>query len=95
MATITLPPVLERVMTEQAKRQGTTLEVLAVDKLNAAFLPAQPAETVEGGTLADFLGDFIGCIDSSEFVPGGANMSEYTGRKFGELMVKKHREGKL
>jgi hypothetical protein len=96
MATITLSPELERAMTEQADRQGTTLEMLALDKLNAHFLPTLPeVDTSDGETMADFLKDFIGCIDSREVVPGGANMSEYTGRKFGELMVKKHQEGKL
>lgn len=96
MATITLPPELERAMSEQAERQGTTLELLALDKLNALFLPSPPvADTIEGETMADFLKDFIGCIDSREIVPGGANMSEYTGRKFGEILRKKHQEGKL
>ena len=96
MATITLTPELEQAMTEQARLQGTTLEMLAIDKLNAYFLPALPTESApEGETMADFLKEFIGCIDSREVVPGGANMSEYTGRKFGELMAKKHRERKL
>lgn len=74
MATITLSPELERAMTEQAQRQGTTLELLALDKLNALFLPVSPVEDAgEGETMADFLKDFIGCIDSREVVPGGAN----------------------
>jgi hypothetical protein len=98
MATITLPPELERAMTEQAQLQGTTVEMLALDKLNAfaLFLLAPPAESAEEGeTMADFLKDFIGCIDSRKVVPGGANMSEYSGRKLGELLKKKHQEGKL
>lgn len=96
MATITLPPALEQAMNEQAHRQGTTLEVLALDKLNAYFLPSVPVENAsEGETMADFLKDFIGCIDSREVVPGGANMSEYTGRDFGAMLRKKHQEGKL
>ncbi len=96
MATITLPPELEHVMNEQAHRQGTTLEMLALNKLNAYFLPAAPVEnTSEGETMADFLKDFIGCIDSREMVPGGANMSEYTGRDFGAMLRKKHQEDKL
>jgi hypothetical protein len=96
MATITLPPELEQAITEQARLQGTTLEMLALDKLNAYFLPTAPVEdTEEGETLADYLKDFIGCIDSREVVPGGANMSEYTGRKFGEILRKKHQEGRL
>ena len=96
MATKTLTPELEQAMMEQARRQGTTLEMLALDELNAHFLPAPPAERdTEGETMADFLKDFIGCIDSREVVPGGANMSEYTGRKFGELLLKKRKAGNL
>ena len=96
MATITLSPELEQVMTKQAQLQGTTLEMLALDKLNAYFLSAAPVENAEEGeTLADYLKDFIGCIDSREVVPGGANMSEYTGRKFGAILKKKYQEGKL
>ncbi|MCW3051582.1 MAG: hypothetical protein JWN14_752 [Chthonomonadales bacterium] len=96
MATITLTPELEKAMTEQARLQGTTLEMLAIDKLNAYFLPSLPAEnTSEGETMADFLKDFIGCIDSREVVPGGANISEYSGRKLGEILIKKHRVGNL
>lgn len=96
MATITLPPVLERAMTQEAERQGTSLEMLALDKLNAAFLPKMPAEPpVEGATLADFLGDFIGCLDSGEHIPGGARMSENVGEKFAQGMEEKRKTGKL
>ncbi len=34
-------------------------------------------------------------LDSSEFVPGGARMSENTGKKFAEGMVRKRAPGKL
>ena len=96
MATITLPSDLALAITEQAERQGTTLEMLALDKLNATFLPAHAAEvTSDGETMADFLKDFIGCIDSREVVPGGVNMSEFTARKFGEILKNKHEAGKL
>ncbi len=96
MAAITIPPALERAIMQQAERQGTTLEVLAVDKLNAAFLPAVSDETeIEGETLADFLGDFIGCLDSGEHVPGGARMSENVGEKFAQGMEEKRKAGKL
>jgi hypothetical protein len=67
-------------MAEQVRRQGTTLEPVAWDKLSAHFRPALPTDrTSEGETMADFLKDFIGCIDSREVVPGEANMSEFTG----------------
>ena len=43
------------------------------------------------GTLEDFLQGHIGVLNSSEHVPGGARMSEDTGRKFTEILIKKHR----
>ncbi len=36
---ITLPPQLEAVLSEQARRRGTTPEVLALDALRERFLP--------------------------------------------------------
>ncbi len=96
MVTITLPPELEKVVTQQANQRGTTPELLAIDKLWGAFrpIPSEP-EAGDGDTLADFLGDFIGCINSSEMVPGGAQMSVDTGKKFAAGMVKKRAEGRL
>jgi hypothetical protein len=96
MATITLPADLERAISAQARAQGTTLELLALDKLQALFLPdLQPEDASEAETMAEFLKDFIGCIDSRDVIAGGANLSEASGRKLGELLVKKHREGRL
>lgn len=96
MVTITLTPELERVVAERAQQQGTTPELVALDKLNEQFLPDLPSAPIEGeGTMADFLADFIGCIDTREVVPGGAQLSQDTDRKFTELLLKKHREGKL
>jgi hypothetical protein len=96
MITITLPPELEQVVTERAHQQGTTPELLAFDILREHLLPAAPAPSSgDGQTMADFLGDFIGCYDSRELVTGGANLAADTGRKFTELMLKKRREGKL
>jgi len=45
--------------------------------------------------MADFFAGYIGSINSSDVAPGGSDLSENTGRKFKELMLKKHREGKL
>ncbi len=46
-------------------------------------------------TLADFLKDHIGVIHSNEHIPGGARMSEDTGKKFAAGMVEKRRKGRL
>jgi hypothetical protein len=96
MASITLPPELEIAIRDQARHQGTTVELLALDKLSSIFLtPRDNSITTTNETMADYLRDFIGCIDSREIVPDGADMSEYSGRKFGELLRKKHEAGKL
>ena len=39
MITITLPPELEQIVTEQAQRRGTTPELLSLGKLLEAFRP--------------------------------------------------------
>lgn len=96
MTTITLPPELERVLAEQARLHGTTPEILAIDKLRDYFLPSERIEgTEEGETMADFLKEYIGSIDSRDVIPGGANMSEFSGRKLGEIVMKKHKKGNL
>jgi hypothetical protein len=92
--TITLPPELERVLEQRAQQQGTTPEMLAIDSLAKLYMPPAVLPAEEGETLADYWADYIGTIDSSEVVPGGANLSENTGRRFAELMVEKYRNGK-
>jgi hypothetical protein len=96
MVTITLPPELESIVTRRAEQQGTTPELLAIDGLREKFMPAvEDAPRAAAGTMAEFLGDFIGCFDSREIAPGGVNLAEDTGAKFKELMLKKYRAGKL
>ena len=100
--TITLPPDLEKPLAEQARKQGTTPEILALDTLRQQFPAESAAPEPEGGdaesepqTLYDFLKDYIGVISSSEHVPGGARMSENTGAKFTEGLLEKRRQGRL
>ncbi len=94
---ITLTPDLERALAEQAHKQGTTPERLALDCLRERFLPLVTTESTaeEQGTLADFLANHIGVLSSSEHVPGGARMSENSGKKFAAGLVKKRQEGRL
>ena len=93
MITITLPPELEKIITERAQQQGTTPELFLLDDLWKRYapspLPEPDTETkpVEGETMADFFEGYIGVLSSSEFVPGGAQMSKDTGRKFKELLT--------
>lgn len=94
---ITLPPDIELVLVEQARKQGTTPELLALDSLRERFIasPLPKGVTKSEGTLADFLGTHIGVLHSSEHIPGGARMSEDTGKKFAAGMVKKRQQGRL
>ncbi len=90
MVTITLPPELEQVVREQAQQQGTTPELLTLEKLRSLLLPPIPAnETV---SMADFFAGYIGGLHSSEFVSGGANLSVETSHKFEERLLQKYRE---
>ena len=94
MVTIILPPELEKTITERAQRQGTTPELFTLETLHREFPPPAPA-AVHDGTLADFLGDFIGCLDSGEIISGGARMSENISEKFAEGMEAKRMGGHL
>ncbi len=96
MLSITLPPELEHALSEQARAQGTTPELLALDSLRERFTNtavSEPAQTNQ--TMAEYWADFIGCLHSSDFVPGGAQMSTDSGRKFAQGMVSKREQGKL
>lgn len=97
MITITLPPELEQIVAERAQQQGTTPELYLLEELRERYLPeiTSTIEEKEGETMADFFEGYAGTIDSREIVPGGAHLSKDTGRKFKELMVQKHRAGKL
>ena len=96
MLTITLTPELEKVITEKAELQGTTPELLTLESLNQMYAsPVSETNSIGGATLADYLGDFVGCIHSSENIPGGAQMSTDSSKKFAEGMSKKRREGHL
>lgn len=96
MLSITLPPELEHALLEQARAQGTTPELLALDSLRERFTNAAISEpTPYHQTMADYWADFIGCLHSSDFVPGGAQMSTDSGRKFAQGMADKREQGKL
>ncbi len=92
--TIIPPPALQQALDEAARRQGTTPESLAVTLLSDLLLPQGTEEEAipEGGSLADQLADFIGAIDSGDYVPGGARLSERRA-EYGEMLLRRHREG--
>lgn len=87
--TITLPPDLEDRLAEEARQRGTTLELLAVDLLRRTFIPTPP-ENPGGGTLLEFLGDYVGSIDG----PAEA-LSHDPSQRFAEALEEKRRQGYL
>lgn len=91
MITVTLPPELEVIVVREAQQRGTTPELLTVEKLRGLLLPAVSPEAADL-TMADFFAGYVGGLHSSEFVPGGANLSEDTGAKFKDLLLKRHRQ---
>ncbi len=107
--TIALKPEIEAALAAQANLRGMTPDQLANEILNDNLQAANGTEQVAvngseieeseddltEGTMYDLLKPFVGIIDSSEFVPGGANMSQDCGRKFAEGMLEKKRQGKI
>ncbi len=92
---LTLTPDIERALAEQARRLGTTPEQLALDSLRERFvLPAQVAPAEGQGTLAEFLRGHIGVLHSSEHIPGGARMSENSGKKFAAGLLAQRQKGR-
>ncbi|MYA21692.1 MAG: hypothetical protein F4Z30_02380 [Gemmatimonadetes bacterium] len=84
---ITLTSDLERMLTEQARKLGITPEQLVVDSLKERFTSASAVPKTQG-TLADFLHEHIGVLDSREYIPSGACMSEDNGKKFAAGLLK-------
>lgn len=97
MMMITLTPDVEQALTEYARQQGTTPENLALESLREQFVrtTSKKRQPKVKGTLFDFLGPAIGILHSSEHVPGGAQMSIASGRKFTEVLLKKRQQNQL
>ena len=89
MTTITLPPEVEGPLTEEARRKGTTPELLAVDCLRQLFTPSPTTETLaEGETLFDFLTGYAGTVSGTTEA-----LSENCGQRFGQGLMEKQRRG--
>lgn len=91
MTTITLPPEVEGPLAEEAQRQGTTPELLAIGCLRKLFAShlteGQPAE---GDTLSDFLAGYVGTVNGAT-----DPLSEDCGRRFVQGLVEKQPPGRL
>ena len=89
--TLTLTPDIAEALIEQAQKQNLTPEQIALDSLRRRFVVSDE----QPETMLDFLGDFVGCIDSSELVDGKSTLSEDNGKQFAELMQLKRQKGQL
>lgn len=91
MTTITLPPEIEGPLAEEARKQGTTPELLAVDCLRKLFTPSPTAGTpAEGETLFDFLSGYVGTVSGTTEA-----LSENCGQRFTQGLVEKQQRGRL
>jgi len=91
---VKLTPDIEQALAEEARKLGTTPEQLALDSLRERFIgrEAPPYPAREPETLADFLRGHLGVLHSSEHVPGGARMSEASGKKFTAGLLAQHQQ---
>ena len=91
---VKLTPDIEQALAEEARKLGTTPEQLALDSLRERFIgrEAPPYPAREPETLADFLRGHLGVLHSSEHVPGGARMSEASGKKFTAGPLAQHQQ---
>lgn len=94
---IALTPDIEKALRERARKQGTSPEVLVLHVLRELFISsvATGTEPDKNSTLFDYLADHIGVLSSSEYIKGGARISENCGKKFVTGLFKKRQESKL
>jgi hypothetical protein len=91
MTTITLPPDLDRLLTDEAHRRGTTTERLVLEGLRRLFAEsAQNGAPPEHPTLFDFLAGQIGTIAGSS-----EDLSQECGRRFSAGLAEKQQRGGL
>lgn len=94
---ITLTPEIEQVLIRVARKQGATVESIVLKTLRECFFQKERKKQEGSGmnSLADMLKGDIGTIDSGEIVPGGAQMSTNTGKRFADILAAKRRQGKI
>jgi len=94
---IELTPDLESALTDAARRQGTTPELLAQAYLRQQLevVAEDVHESENGRTLADFLEGYVGVLSIGDEVEGGTRLSEDTGKRFTEVLAKRREAGRL
>jgi hypothetical protein len=101
--TVSLTPEIAEALEAQARQRGTTPERLAQEILAEGLREmaasdrelSEPETKAKARSLADLFAGRIGVIRSSEYVPGGAHLSQDSGRKFAAGLLEKRRRGKL
>jgi hypothetical protein len=89
MVTITLPSELERAVAEEAAQKGTTAQRLTLDVLQERFLnPSSQRQLPDGTTLDDALAGCIEAINTRDKDADGSTLSENTGRKFAQVVLR-------
>ena len=92
---LTLTPDIEAAINERASQTGATPEQLVLESLKKLFTPTLEQEQESLVSLADLLNGYIGVIHSSDYIEGGAQISEETGKAFSQLMVQKRDQEQL
>ena len=91
MTTITLPPEIEEPLAEEARKQGTTPELLAVNCLRKLFTPSPTiGKPAEAETLFDFLSGYVGTVNGSTEA-----LSENCGQRFVQGLVEKQQRARV
>ncbi len=94
--TITLTADLERTLTEQAEKQGTTPELLALHDLNELYTQkASASDRFAGKTLAEVLAGRTGTIRSSEHTGIAVSHLSEDEDSFGISLEEKRQQGHL
>ena len=91
MTTIALPPEVEEPLAKEARKQGTTPELLAVDCLRKLFVPSlTEKKPAEGETLFDFLAGYVGTMSGMTEA-----LSENCGHRFAHGPIEKQQRGRV
>ncbi len=90
MITITLPADLEAPLREEAKKQGTTTEAVALDSLRKLFAPSPDKNASNEGSLFDFLKGYFGTVSGTS-----EPWSEQCGERFADGLAEKQQRNNL
>jgi hypothetical protein len=91
---IELAPDLESALSDAARRQGTTPDLLAEAYLRERLdVRRHESPGTEAKTLADFLAGYVGVLDNgNDDDANEGNLAEDTGRRFTEALSRSRAE---